>query len=59
MEKNQIRIKSMKKRLLAGGLLIVLIAILSSYSMKSASKKDTENIPVIIVGCYEWRRNRN
>lgn len=54
MEKNQIRIKSMKKRLLAGGLLIVLIAILSGYSMKSASKKDTENMPIIIVGCDDY-----
>lgn len=54
MEKNRIRIKGKKIPLLFVGLIITLTAILSGYSMKSASEKDTENIPVIIVGCDDY-----
>ena len=54
MEKNQIRMKRIRKLLLISGLIIVLSVILSGYSMESASKKDTENMPVIIVGCDDY-----
>lgn len=54
MEKDRIRIKGKKIPLLFVGLIITLTAILSGYSMKSASEKDAENIPVIIVGCDDY-----
>lgn len=46
--------KNKKFFLLFSGVIITIAAILSGYSMKSASKKDTGNMPVIIVGCDDY-----